>query len=246
MTDRRPGPDQLAPPRLASHRSAPRTAAGALGVAAAVQAALQLAPVVIQALGGRGLPAPDTFNDPAHALAVLRTAPDVPIVAGLICATGLTQVLVVTGLAERIGQREPRLARLSVIFGVIAASFLLIDGALGMTALPQLAHLTGDRDLAGGAYLAILGVRNGIDRVIPLALGAWALAAHWPAWRHRLLPRPVAVLGLLLGVVGVAGAVLPVAGLLSVVLGMLWSIVFAVAMTSGAGHARRNRASSPA
>jgi uncharacterized membrane protein len=204
--------------------------ARAIGLVAALQAVLRIAPLLIQALGGRGLPTPGSLNDPTRALTVLRASPDVPVVAGLIFATGVTQVVVVVALADRIRDRAPQSARLSTIFGVIAAAFLLIDGALGMTALPQLAQVAAHQDMAGGAYLAILGIRNGIDRVIPLTLGIWALAAHGPAWRHRLLPRPVTVLGLLLGVLGIAGAVFPTAGLASLVVNLVWTTAFAAVM----------------
>lgn len=203
------------------------TAALTVGVVAAIQAAMRIAPLAIQALGGHGLPAPGSLNDPASALTVLRDSPDVPIIAGLICATGVTQVIVVLAVADRIRRQAPECARLSTVFGMIAAGFLLIDGALGMAALPQLAHWDGHQAAVDGAYLATLGVRNGIDRVIPLALGLWSLTAHWPAWRHRLLPRPLTVVGLLLGITGVAGAVLPVAGLAGLILAMVWTIGFA-------------------
>jgi hypothetical protein len=200
------------------------------GWIAALQVVLRIGPLVVEAVGGQGLPSPGSFNDPQHALAILRTSPDVPIVAALICATGVTEVIVVLALADRIGRGAPQAARLSTIFGLIAATFLMFDGALGMTALPQLAHLNGEQSMAGGAYLAILGVRNGIDRVIPLALGLWALFAHWPAWRDRLLPRPVVVLGLLVGVAGVVGAVLPAAAAADLVLAIAWTAVFAVVL----------------
>lgn len=202
-------------------------AALAVGIVAAIQAALRIAPLVIQALGGHGLPPPGSLNDPVAALAVLRNSPDVPIVAGLICATGVTQVVVVLAVSDRIHRQAPESARLCTVFGMIAAAFLLIDGALGMTALPQLAHWDGHQTAVDGAYLATLGIRDGIDRVIPLALGIWALTAHWPAWRHRLLPRPLAAVGLVLGVAGVAGAVSPAAGLVSLILAMVWTIGFA-------------------
>lgn len=89
----------------------------------------------------------------------------------------------------------------------------MIDGALGVTALPQLAHLDPHRAAVDGAYLATLGVRNGIDRVIPLTLGIWAVTAHLPGWQRADLPRPPRDHRALAGATGVAGAVLPAAAL---------------------------------
>lgn len=196
-----------------------RAVSRAVGAVAGVQALLRIAPVVIQAVGGRGLPAPGSYNDPGRALQIIGSSPEVPIVAGLICATGVTQVFIVLALADRV----PRWARVSVPFGIIAAGFLMVDGAIGMAALPQLAHLAGHQDAADGAYLAILGIRNGIDRVIPLTTGCWALATALPAWRHHGLPRTLAATGILLGGTGIAGAVLPAAGLASLILAILWT-----------------------
>lgn len=198
-----------------------------IGMVAAIQVLLRIAPLVVEALGGGGLPRPGSLNDPAQALATLRTSLAVPVVAGLICATGVTQVILVLALADRI-RDHTGYARISTVFGVIAASFLLIDGALGMTALPQLAQLDVHQNMVDGAYLATLGIRDGIDRVIPLTLGIWALAAHWPAWRHRLLPRRVALAGLLLGITGIAGVAFPAAGLASLVLAIVWTVLFAL------------------
>jgi len=57
----------------------------------------------------------------------------------------------------------------------------------------------------------------------------WALMVHWPAWRYKDLPRPLTVLGLLLGAAGVAGSALPEAGTASVLLAILWAAAFALA-----------------
>ena len=82
---------------------------------AGVQALLRFGPIVVLAIGGQGLPPPDSFNDPAHALAIIGSSPAVMIVAGLICATGVGQVFVVLALAERL--RQEVTANASVIIG---------------------------------------------------------------------------------------------------------------------------------
>jgi hypothetical protein len=157
---------------------------------------------------------------------------------------------VVVALADRLRDRVPRVPGasasdsigLSVMFGVVSASFLMIDGALGMTALPQLAHMDVHSETVDAAYLATLGVRNGIDRVIPLTLGIWALTAHWPAWRHQSLPRSLTAAGLGLGAAGLAGAVVPSAGLVTLVLGVVWAAGFAVLQAvDGEGRKRFGR-----
>jgi hypothetical protein len=200
------------------------------GLAAGAQALLWMAPIGIFVIGGRGLPTPGSFNDPATALSIIRASPDVTIVAGFICAIGVAEVFVVLAAADRLEECAPKWTRLSVAFGIIAASFLMIDGALGMAALPRLAQMEVHQQMVDGAYLATLGFRSGIDRVIPLTLGLWALTSSWPAWQHRRLPRPLTVGGLLLGLVGVAGAVLPVAGLATLTLIPLWTAGFAIVL----------------
>jgi hypothetical protein len=197
---------------------------------AGVQALLRFGPIVVLAIGGQGLPPPDSFNDPAHALAMIGSSPAVMIVAGLIGATGVGQVFVVFALADRLKESAPQWGSLTVAFGLISASFLMFDGALGITALPQLAHMDVRQPMVDGAYLATLGVRNGIDRVIPLTLGIWALTAHIPAWQHRRLPRVLTATGLALGAVGVVGGVLPAAGLASLILALGWTAGFAIVL----------------
>ncbi|HEX5120868.1 MAG TPA: hypothetical protein VFW65_37270 [Pseudonocardiaceae bacterium] len=205
----------------------------AIGLIAAVQAVLRIGPLIIEAIGGRGLPTPGSFNAPAQALATIRHSPEVMIVAGLICATGVLQVFIVLAAADRLADTAPQWARFSMPFGIAAASFLMIDGALGMTALSQLAHVTVNQNAVDGAYLAVLGVRNGIDRVIPLTLGLWAMGTNVPAWRYHLLPRTLAAIGSLLGLTGIIGSVAPAAGLASLVLAIAWTAGFAIVLLHG-------------
>lgn len=94
--------------------------------------------------------------------------------------------------------------------------------------------------MVDGACPATLGVRDGIDRVIPLRLGVWALTAHLPAWQHRRLPRVLTATGLALGAVGVVGVVLPAAGLASVILAIGWTAGFAVVLLRENGNPRTN------
>lgn len=197
------------------------------GLVAGIQALLWLAPIIILATGGHGIPAPGSVNDPFHALAVIKTSPDIEIVTTLMCTTGAAQVFVVLALADRLTNSPARFTRLSEAFGIIAAAFLMIDGALGMAVLPQLAHLDVRPDLVDAAYLATVGVRNGIDRVLSLTLGTWALIANWAALRHQRLPRPLAGLGLLVGVAGIAGTLVPAAGTATIVLLLVWTLGFA-------------------
>jgi Domain of unknown function (DUF4386) len=161
---------------------------------------------------------------------VIKASPDIAIVTTLMCTTGAAQVFVILALADQLTGSPARLTRISKAFGIIAAALLMIDGALGMAALPQLAHLDVRPDLADAAYLATVGIRNGIDRVISLTLGTWALTANWAAIRQQRLPRPLAVLGLLVGVTGIAGTLVPAAATASITLLLVWTLGFATVL----------------
>ncbi|HEX3785953.1 MAG TPA: hypothetical protein VHX38_40395 [Pseudonocardiaceae bacterium] len=204
-----------------------RTSQRAYGLVAGVQALLWAAPIIVLATGGDGIPSPGSLNDPSHALAVIAASPDIAIVTTVMCTTGAAQVVVVLALADRLTSGPARLTRISTAFGIIAAAFLMIDGALGMAALPQLAHLAVRPDLADAGYLATVGIRNGIDRVISLTLGMWALTANWAALRRQRLSRSLAALGLLVGVTGIVGTLVPAAGTASIILLLVWTFGFA-------------------
>jgi hypothetical protein len=207
-----------------------RTSQQADGLVAGVQALLWAAPIIILATGGHGIPPPGSTNDPSHALAVIKASPEITIVTTLMCANGAAQVFVILALADRLTGSPARLTRISKAFGIIAAALLMIDGALGMAALPELTHFDVRPDLADAAYLATVGIRNGIDRVISLTLGTWALTANWAAIRQQRLPRPLAVLGLLVGVTGIAGTLVPAAGTASITLLLVWTLGFATVL----------------
>src|SRR3954454_5892690 len=108
-----------------------RTTQRVSGLIVAAQALLWLAPIVILATGGHGVPSPGSANDPSHALAVIKASPDIAIVTTLMCTTGALQVFVVLALADRLSASAAGWTRLSEVFGIIAAGFLMIDGALG-------------------------------------------------------------------------------------------------------------------
>ena len=108
------------------------------GILAALLALLWAAPVGILAGGGGGLPTPGSFNDPARAITAIGASPDLTIVSALILSTGVVLVFLVVALDERLGGRAHMAQRLSFVFGVVCASFLMLDGALGMTALTQI------------------------------------------------------------------------------------------------------------
>ena len=198
------------------------------GILAALLALLWAAPAGVLAAGGGGLPPPGSFNDPAPALTAIGASPDLTIVSALIFATGVVLMFLVVALDERVAGRALRARRLGLVFGVVCGSFLMLDGALGVTALTQIAHLDPHQAYVGAAYLTTLGLRNAVDRVIPLTLGLWVLTVHLPAWRGRDLPRPLVVLGLLVGATGVAGSALPAAGTASVPLAALWAAAYAI------------------
>jgi hypothetical protein len=62
-----------------------RTNQRADGLVAGVQALLWLAPIIILATGGHGIPSPGSVSDPSHALAVIKASPDIAIVTTLMC-----------------------------------------------------------------------------------------------------------------------------------------------------------------
>lgn len=199
------------------------------GLIAAAQALLWMTPLVILATGGHGVPSPGSVNDPSEALSVIKSSHDVSIVTTLMCVAGAAQVAVVLALTDRLSNNSPTpWIRLGHTFGIIAAGFLMIDGALGLAALPQLAHIDVKPGMAEAAYLAIVGVRNGIDRAICLALGIWALTTNAAGMRSRRLPRPLGVIGLLSGTTGVVGTLLPTAGSVGVAVALVWDIGLAM------------------
>jgi len=200
------------------------------GILAVLLALLWAAPVGILAAGGGGLPTPGSFNDPVLAITAIGASPNLTIVSALIFSSGVALVFLVVALDERLMGGAHRARRLGVIFGVICASFLMLDGALGVTALAQIAHMDAHQASVDAAYLTTLGLRNAIDRVIPLTLGLWALTVHWPARRRSDLPRPLMVLGMLLGATGVVGSALPAAGTASVPLAALWAAAYAISV----------------
>ena len=116
---------------------------------------------------------------------------------------GLTLVIMVLALFERLKDGSPALAQTSAAFGLIWAGLIIASGNLMLHNLGVVAGLYGaDPAQAVTAWTALQAVENGITSGNELVGSLWVLLLSVAALRTGALPRALNILGVLLGVAG--------------------------------------------
>jgi hypothetical protein len=118
---------------------------------------------------------------------------------------GAALVVLALGVHERVARSQPALAMVTTGFGLIWAGHLLASGMvalLGQQAVVQLA--ASRRDRAESTWVTLSAVQDALGGGIELVGALWLLLISTAALRARTFSRRVAVLGLVVGVAGVA------------------------------------------
>ena len=157
--------------------------------------------------------------------------------------TAVTLVIGALAVAEALGGRADRLALRSVTaFGLFAAAFFIVHGALRIGSSGPLIYIAGLREewgesanpavqMAGIQGVAVAGI---------LMLCLWGVGLSMIGLRSRVLPLAPAILGIvpafrLLGLLGPLGVlpdadILWVLGIVSIVGVMAWSLFLGVVL----------------
>ena len=123
----------------------------------------------------------------------------------LYLAGGVALVVLALGVHDRVARSQPALAKVTTGFGLIWAGHLLASGMvalLGQQATVELA--AGGRDRAESTWVTLSVVQDALGGGIELVGAVWLLLVSTAALRARTFSRGVGVLGLVVGLAGVA------------------------------------------
>jgi hypothetical protein len=181
--------------------------------------------------------------DPAKVMAAYSGSPMTFWVASILeILLGILGLLVVLGLNERMQAKAPNLMRLMII-AVSATCALTIANV--MIGIRGLASMAGVADVS--IYKPFLVMQNGLSTASDNGWGWMALLIGVAAISTHALPRFVAYVFLVLGILTVIGFALPaITGTAGTVISIVFGLFYAVAMIWLGVVMLREREASPA
>jgi hypothetical protein len=133
----------------------------------------------------------------------------------------LALIVLVSALSDRLAGPTPGWASLTRGLGIVWATLVLGAGMIANVALERAAHLS-TADPAGAAELwtTLHAVELGLGGGNEIAGGVWILCVSLAGLIGVTLPRPVAWLGLMTGLGGLATVVPPIGDITGAVFGL--------------------------
>lgn len=134
--------------------------------------------------------------------------------------------LLVASLAtyERLHNAAPGLMRPALALGLIGAGLSLAEAAVGTKVIAELAALYPTQPTeVGPAYLAINLLTGGLRVASWHAYGWWVLLTSWAGLQAKVFSRPLWLMGLVVGVVGISTLVSALV-IVHVLLGFVWPL----------------------
>lgn len=129
----------------------------------------------------------------------------------LLTAAAVFAVVFVRAVDERLRPDAPSASHIAAVFGY--TGFLLIMLDFASFAVLEQSIKSGDSRLVVEGMIPAWSMITGTAGVVGgLLMVGWLLVVNWIAVRHRALPKALGYLGLVAGVVGLAGPLLAVHG----------------------------------
>jgi hypothetical protein len=174
-------------------------------------------------LPGQGITDPSALGDPAVVLASAARSPVVPLLNWLDVPFSVTTMVLVLVMYERLHAGGGIHIRLASVSGLAAAVILLILGAVGYSAVQQLAGLYGkDQAGASAGYLGLYALTSALQIANVFAYGWWLLLVSWSDLSQHTLPRILDYLGVVYGLIGILAFAFPVLGFVGILVGIIW------------------------
>jgi hypothetical protein len=201
------------------------------GVAALLGALLAVANLVVIF----GLIGPSVLGDRARLVDIAINQPTPLLALDLIKLLSAAAALVLVVALPRRLRAAPDLMRLATACGIISIALLLANGVISYTVVAQAASFYGGDP---AIYLAVNAIINALGFAAIFANGGWYLLVSWAALAAGELPKALALLGLVLGVISLIVFVLQPLALAVLLIGLIWSTWLGVVLLRGPAPGR--------
>lgn len=155
-----------------------------------------------------GLASPTDLEDPHRLLPALHQHPVLIVFPGLDAAVGASLLVIVFAIRARLRTAGSSLLDpLAAACGVLAAALFVVLSLSRVSVLPLLADLyTTNQTRASELFVLGNALHEGVSNATRLALGAWWILSAVLALRTAVLPKWLACLGIVLGVINCVSA----------------------------------------
>lgn len=161
----------------------------------------------------------------------------------LLTAAAVFAIVFVRAIDERLRPAAPTASSIAAVFGY--TGFLLIMLDFASFAVLEQSIKSGDSRLVVEGMIPAWSMITGTAGVVGgLLMVGWLLVVNWIAARHRALPKALGYLGLVAGVVALAGPLLAVHGFPHL-LANVWEIAAGAVLFLGTPAAGRMAADLP-
>jgi hypothetical protein len=170
-----------------------------------------------------GVLGPDVLADRARLVDIAINHP-APLLAldVLKLVSAAAALVAVLALFRRLQAAAPDLSCIAAACGVISVALLLANAVISYTIVSQSAVLYQNQAVPA-AYLTANAIINALGFAALFANGGWYLLVSWAALKGSGLPRPLNVVGLVLGLVSLLVFVIQPLALLVLALSLIWS-----------------------
>jgi hypothetical protein len=147
---------------------------------------------------------------------------------------GVSLVVLVLALYERLKAGSPAMMQIATVFGFIWAALVLAIGMVANNDLGVVVDLYGkDPAQAASVWMALDSVETGLGGGEKFVSGLWILLVSWAALRAGGLPRALNYLGVVIGVAGILTVVPALEMLVGIVIGLgllVWFVWLGIVM----------------
>jgi hypothetical protein len=201
---------------------------------------------VFAVLPAQGFTTPEALIDPVKGLTSWTNSPALYLLslADLLFAAGLA--LAVLALYARLRSESASGVQIGTVAGLVAVPLFLATGMTAIIGIPQIIGMYQDNpNGASAAYAAVNALNSALGFAAVFAYGWWLGFVNWNALRAGTLPKPLALVGLVLAVACILFFAIQMLAPITLVLGLVWSLWLGIvllqsAMTTATAQASTN------
>lgn len=180
---------------------------------------------VFAVLPAQGFTTPEALTDPVKGLTSWINSPALYLLslADLIFAVGLA--LTALALYAQLQSKEASGVQIGTVAGLVAVPLFLATSMTAIIGIPQIIRMYQENpNAASAAYSAVNALNTALGFAAVFAYGWWLEFVNWNALRTGALPKPLAWIGLVLGVACILFFAIQLLAPITLVLGLVWSL----------------------
>ena len=194
---------------------------------------------VFAVLPAQGFTTPEAWTDPVKGLTSWANSPALYLfsLADLIFAAGLalTGLALYAQLRSKDASGGASAMQIGTVAGIVAVPLFLATAMTAIIGIPQIITMyPHNPNGASAAYAAVNALNSALGFAAVFAYGWWLGLVNWNALRTGALPKPLGLVGLVLGVACILFFAIQLLAPITLILGLVWSLWLGVVLLRSA------------